>query len=112
MIYDIIVATTLNRANKFEAAHLLVEFTEFALSISLEILSSTSTGADSQQRNNQLYCGYCNTDCKTPAGLVVHCEQNHHKYAVFADSGRDVLWQFEPPPPNMKKDEISQAQHE
>lgn len=75
---------------------------------SLEIPSSTDTGADSQQHNNQLYCGYCKVHCKTPAGLVAHCEEKRHKRAVFADSGRHV----EPPPPDIKKPkEISPAQY-
>ena len=68
--------------------------------------ANTSTGQ--RQNNNQLYCGYCNVQCKTSDGLVVHCKHDRHKYAVFADSGRDVLWQFEPPPP-MKEQNISPA---
>ena len=55
-----------------------------------------STGK--QQHNKWLYCGYCNIQCMYAAGLVAHCKLDHHKYAVFADSGRDVFWQFEPPP--------------
>ena len=51
-----------------------------------------------QQRNNQLYCGYCNIQYKTVDNFVAHCRQNLHKDAVLADSGRDVFWQFEPPP--------------
>ena len=63
-------------------------------------LSDTDTNTDRQQQNNNwLYCGYCNVQCKTPADLVLHCKQDRHKYAVFADCGRDVFWQFEPPPP-------------
>ena len=67
----------------------------------------TDSAANRPQNNNQLYCGYCNIQCETPAGLVAHCKQDPHKYAVFADSGRDVFWKFEPPPPNMKKNKIS-----
>ena len=70
---------------------------------SLEVDTST----DRQQDNNQLYCGYCNEQCKTPVGLEEHCKMDSHKYAVFADSGRDVLWQFEPP--LVKKQKISAA---
>ena len=69
---------------------------------SLEVDTST----DRQQDNNQLYCGYCNEQCKTPVGLEEHCKMDSHKYAVFADSGRDVLWQFEPP---ISKKKISPA---
>ena len=63
---------------------------------------------NTQQDTDQLYCGYCNYQCKTPAELLTHCKQNSHKYTVFADSGRDVFWQFEPPP---EKEEISESLH-
>ena len=53
---------------------------------------------DQQKQNNQLYCGYCNIHYKTVDNLVAHCKQNLHVDAVFADSGRDVFWKFEPPP--------------
>ena len=45
-----------------------------------------------------LYCGYCKIHTNNPTDLEDHCKTDVHKYAVFADSGRDVLWQFEPPP--------------
>ena len=61
------------------------------------------------QDSNQLYCGYCNIQCKTPADLLEHCKKDRHKYAVFADSGRDVFWKFEPPPQDLKKKRISRA---
>ena len=64
--------------------------------------------SDSPQRNKQLYCGYCNIQCNTSADLAAHCTRDRHKFAVFADSGRDVFWEFEPPPP-LKKEEISQT---
>ena len=64
----------------------------------LQSLLEISINSDEQQQYNQLYCGYCNHQCKTTADLVKHCKQNSHKYAVFADSGRDVFWQFEPLP--------------
>lgn len=70
--------------------------------------SEKDTNTDGQQ-NNWLYCGYCNVQCKTPVDLVVHCKQDPHKYAVFADCGRDVLWQFEPPP--LEKSKISTTLH-
>jgi len=35
---------------------------------------------------------------KDPTDLEDHCKKDVHRYAVFADSGRDVLWQFKPPP--------------
>ena len=60
--------------------------------------TNTSTNTDKQLNNKWLWCRYCNVECKTPADLVVHCKQDLHKYAVFADCGRDVFWQFEPPP--------------
>ena len=60
--------------------------------------SPSNTDANKQKENNQLYCGYCNIQYKTVTDLVEHCKQDLHKYAVFADSGRDVFWQFEPPP--------------
>jgi len=68
----------------------------------------TDTGTDRQRNNNRLYCGYCDVQCKTVDDLVKHCKCDPHKCAVFADSGRDVLWQFEPPP---IKDDISPAVH-
>ena len=54
--------------------------------------------SDRQQHNIQLYCGYCNIQYETAVDLVEHCKQDLHKDAVFADSGRDVFWEFEPPP--------------
>ena len=75
----------------------------------LDSLPEKDTSTDTQQDNNQLYCGYCNYQCKTPAELLTHCKQNSHKHKVFADSGRDTFWQFEPPPP--EKEEISEALH-
>ena len=74
--------------------------------VPLETPSEIDTGTDRQQK---LYCGYCNHQCKTLANLVKHCRENSHKYAVFADSGRDVFWQFEPPPP--ENEDISTALH-
>ena len=65
------------------------------------------TNSDKQQHNIQLYCGYCNIQYETPVDLVEHCKQDLHKDAVFADSGRDVFWQFEPPP--AKEHNISAA---
>ena len=44
-----------------------------------------------------LYCGYCNIQCLYPAGLIKHCKLDRHKDAVFANSGRDVFWEFEAP---------------
>ena len=64
----------------------------------LQSLIEISINRDEQQQYNQLYCGYCNQQCATPADLVKHCREDSHMYAVFADSGRDVFWQFEPPP--------------
>ena len=72
-------------------------------------LSENDTSTDTQQDNNQLYCSYSYYQCKTPAKLLTHCKQNSHKHKVFADSERDVFWQFEPPPP--EKEEISEALH-
>ena len=77
----------------------------------LGIPSGRSTDDISQQHNTQMYCGYCNILCKTPPALVTHCKQKSHKHRVFADSGRDVFWQYEPPPSELKKDEISEAHH-
>ena len=77
--------------------------------VPLKSPSGTDTATHIQQNNNQFYCGYCDFQCKTPTDLVAHCEQNSHKYAVFADSGRDVFWEFEPPPPDLKNNKISQA---
>ena len=62
------------------------------------LADTSNTATDSPHHNNPLYCGYCNILCETPAGLAAHCKQDPHKYAVFADSGRDVLWEFELPP--------------
>ena len=76
---------------------------------SLETTSEKDIGTARQHKNILLYCGYCNHQCKTTADLVKHYKQNSHKYAVFADSGRDVFWQFEPPPP--EKGAISTALH-
>lgn len=70
---------------------------------------SVETDTSTDQNDNQLYCGYCNIRCVAPAGLVKHCKRDRHKHAVFADSGRNVLWQFEPPPP--EKDKISTVLH-
>ena len=67
------------------------------------------TDINSDQNDNQLNCGYCNIHCVAPAGLVKHCKGDRHKYAVFADYERDVLWQFEPPP--VGKDKISTTLH-
>ena len=55
-----------------------------------------STGK--QHHDKWLYCGYCNIQYETAVDLMTHCKQDPHKYAVFADSGRDVFWEFEPPP--------------
>ena len=76
---------------------------------SLETTSEKKIGTGRQQKDNLLYCGYCNHQCKTTADLVKHCKQNSHKYAVFADCGRDVFWQFKPPP--LEKEHISTALH-
>ena len=76
---------------------------------SLETTSEKDIGIGRQHKDILLYCGYCNHQCKTTADLVKHCKQNSHKYAVFADSGRDVFWQFEPPPPPVKEHNISAA---
>ena len=54
--------------------------------------SEEDTGSGRQQKRIWLYCGFCNHQCNSSADLVVHCEQPSHKYAVFADSGRDVFW--------------------
>ena len=64
----------------------------------LQSPSGSDTNTNRQQRNNQLYCGYCDVQCMTTTDLMEHCKQDLHKYAVFADCGRSVLWQFEPPP--------------
>lgn len=69
--------------------------------------SPSNSDANKRQENNQLYCGYCNIEYKTATGLVEHCKQDLHRDAVFADSGRDVFWQFEPPP--LKEHNISAA---
>ena len=66
---------------------------------SLGSASKKDTSTDGQ-RDKYLYCGYCNIQCMAAAALVKHSKLNRHKYAVFADSGRDVFWQFEPPPMN------------
>ena len=79
------------------------------LATSLQSPSETDTNTDRQQHDKQLYCGYCNVQYKTAVDLVKHCKQNCHKNAVFADSGRDVFWQFEPPP--VEEDRISAALH-
>jgi len=42
--------------------------------------------------DDRLYCGYCDVHANDPLELEQHCKRDHHKYAVFADSGRDVLW--------------------
>ena len=73
-------------------------------------LGSTSrkdTSTDGQQCDKYLYCGYCNIQCLAAPALVKHSKLNRHKLAVFADSGRDVFWQFEPPP--VKEHNISAA---
>ena len=77
--------------------------------VSLKSPSVTDASTDRQQNESQLYCGYCNIRCMGPAGLVKHCKRDRHKHAVFADCGRDVLWQFEPPP--IKEGDISTAIH-
>ena len=65
---------------------------------------------DGQQNKKQLLsCGYCNVRCTAVPGLVKHCQGNRHKHEVFADSGRDVLWHFEPPP--LEKNKISTTLH-
>ena len=61
-------------------------------------LVSSLEDTNSDRQHDQLYCGYCNIQYKTVVDLVEHCKQDLHKYAVFADSGRDVFWEFEPPP--------------
>lgn len=75
----------------------------------LERLSERDTSTGGQQKGENLSCGYCNVQCKAVTGLIKHCKQNRHKYEVFADSGRDVLWRYEPPPLDKKK--ISMAIH-
>ncbi|XP_065891374.1 3'-5' exoribonuclease HELZ2-like isoform X2 [Dysidea avara] len=63
---------------------------------------------NTQQHEDYLYCGYCNVYTANALDLEDHCKQDTHKYAVFADSGRDVLWQFKPPLP---EDYISVTMH-
>ena len=75
----------------------------------LEIPIKRITNTDKQQNKKLLNCGYCNVQCNAVPGLVKHCKQDRHKYAVFADCGRDVLWQFEPPP--LEKSKISTTLH-
>ena len=58
------------------------------------LLADTNTATDSPHHNNHLY----NIQYKTAVDLGEHCKQDLHKYAVFADSGRDVFWEFEPSP--------------
>ena len=77
----------------YKPDHGAVSSTSAALATPLGKISTAR-----QHHDKWLYCGYCNIQCETPAGLVAHCKQDPHKYAVFADSGRDVLWEFEPPP--------------
>ena len=67
----------------------------------------TNTDHDRQQHNKQLYCGYCDVQYSDATDLVEHCKWEVDADAVFADSGRDVFWQFEPPP--VKEHNISPA---
>ena len=72
------------------------------------LLSFSKADNNSDRQDHKwLYCGYCNIQCIYAAGLVKHCKLDRHKFAVFADSGRDIFWQFEPPP--TKKHDISAA---
>ena len=82
----------------------------------MALLPTASLGSASKkdfstddQRDKYLYCGYCNIQCVAVAALVKHSKLDRHKLAVFADSGRDVFWQFEPPPSPVKEHNISAA---
>ena len=75
----------------------------------MSLESSSDADTNKQQENNPLYCGYCNIQYKVATDLLDHCKQDLHKYAVFADSGRDVFWKYEPPP--LKEHNISPAIH-
>ena len=92
--YCIRIISDLSHESMYKQDHGAVSSTTVPLASSSEKRTST----DKQHHNKWLYCGYCDVQYKTPTDLVKHCKQDLHKYAVFADSGRDVFWEFEPPP--------------